>query len=184
MLAGSRLVAVGAGLVLTAVCAGCSSPLGLLNPNFALTLGLAGEQVATLPGDAPGLLVSVENRTNRWVDVVVSYRDGEDNASTYTTLVGPRDKGGQMLVCPVREITLGAVSDLEAVGAIVYLVDEMDQIEDPTQVPYLEVDPFGTLLREGVNYDCGDELLFVVQTSTNTRSGYRTFGFIRRQGSP
>lgn len=184
MLAGSRLLAVGAGLTLTAVFAGCGSPLGLLNPNFGSVLGLSGEQVATLPGDAPGLLVSVENRTGRWIDIVVSYRDRDDNATAYTTLVGPWDKGAQMLVCPVREITLGDVSDLEAAGVVVYLMDEMDEVEDPTQVPYVEVDPFGTLLREGVNYDCGDELLFVVQPSSDTRSGYRTFAFIRRVGAP
>ena len=47
-------------------------------------------------------------------------------------------------------------------------------------IPYIDVEAFGVLLREGVNYDCGDSLLFVVEPSGVTRSGYETIAYFRR----
>jgi len=176
-------------LLLGAGLCGCGGALNILNPDFLAAVGL-GERVAALPGDAPGLLVKVENRTSRWAGVDVSFRDGQDTVDRFTTTLAPGDQNGQMLPCPIKEITLGDVSNLQTPGAVVFLADLTTGQQNGQQgavtaadAPFIEVDPFGVLLREGVNYDCGDELLFVVQPSGATRSGYQTFVFVRRSGA-
>lgn len=182
MVARSRRAAVGAALALSILGAGCSSPLDFLNPTLLSALG-AGQRVASLPGDAPGLLVAVRNGTDRWVDMVVSYRDIDDNVVNYTTVVKSGDKTAQMLICPVKELTLGDVANLGTPGVKVYLVSGATGAAGLANAPFLEVDPFGTLLRVGVNYDCGDEVLFTVEPSGAARSGYQTRAEIRRSGA-
>ena len=44
----------------------------------------------------------------------------------------------------------------------------------------IEVEPFGVLLRNGANYDCGDGVTFAVTNSGATLSGYQVFAFIER----
>ncbi|MBU0616232.1 MAG: hypothetical protein KKI02_00800 [Planctomycetes bacterium] len=178
--------AAAASLGLGALLAGCGlvgEVTNMFNPDLLSSLGM-GANVATLPGDAPGLLVAVENRTSRWASMVVSYRDSEDKVRNYTTLVAPGDKSAQMLVCPIGEITLGDVSNLKQTGARVYLLDTATA--DPNSVavaPFIEVDAFGVLLSEEVNYDCGDGVTFALLTSSTARSGYQAYAFIRRAGT-
>lgn|GEM_PF-1460231 len=157
----------------------------LFNPELFSNLGLPliGTRVASLPGDAPGLLVAVENQTDRWVSMVVAYRDGEDEVQTYTTVVAPGDKSAQMLNCPIKELTLGDVTNLDQPGVLLYLVENADVAGNTDildQAPYIEVDPFGMLLLDGVNYECGDGVTFTVRANSQASSGYRTFAFIRR----
>jgi hypothetical protein len=45
--------------------------------------------------------------------------------------------------------------------------------------PYIDVEPFGIVLQEGLNYECGDAITFSVQRSTETLSGYQIFAYIR-----
>lgn len=153
----------------------CVQATDFFNTDFLS--GLSGRN-ATLPGEAPGLLVAVENRTTRPAEVIVSYRDGDDAVTNYTTFVSPQDKNQQLLLCPITEITVGSVANLEASGAIVSLVPDATTALD--QLPYIEVDAFGSILREAVNFDCGDEVLFVLDESTRTSSGYEIIAFIRR----
>ncbi len=161
---------------------GCTGTItNLFSPDFLSALG-TGSSVASLPGEAPGLLVEVENRTDRWMQAVVSYRDGNDNVESFTTLVAPRDKTGQMVVCPITEITLGDVSNLSSTGARIFLIDVTGAV-DPDTAPFIEVDAFGALLQEEINYNCGDALTFAVSESTATSSGYRIFAFIRRSAA-
>lgn len=163
-----------AGLVLVG---GCADPTEILNPEFVDNLGRGSGNVASLPGDAPGLAVFVENQTTRWISAAVSYRDGDGNARSFTQVVGPGERTGQMLVCQIQEITLGNVSDLDAVGAVVYLSDPATgSLADS---PFVEVEPFGLLLRSGVNYECGDGVDFIVRPSSNTASGYQTYARLR-----
>ena len=164
---------------------GCNPLLqlpNLFNPDLFELLG-SGGKVASLPGDAPGLLVAVENRTDRWVQMVVSYRDQDEEARSFTTLVAPLDKSGQMLVCPIQEITLGDVSNLQLSGARVFLVDEISADTDLASMPFIEVDAFGVLLIDAVNYNCGDGVTFAVQASSQAASGYRVFAYFRRSGT-
>jgi len=182
MFSRSGLAVAGVGVALVVALAGCGTLTGFLNPDFLSALG-SGTQIASLPGDAPGLLISVENRTDRWVQIMVSYRDADETVQNFTSMVAPEDKTSQMLVCPITEITMGDVGDLSQAGAVVFLMDDVVDSGELLNAPYLEVDPFGVLLREGVNYDCGDELLFTVKSSSQTRSNYQTFVYIRRSGT-
>jgi hypothetical protein len=113
--------------------------------------------------------------------MVVAYRE-ESDADSYTSTIGPLDKTAQMLTCPITELTVGDVSGLDQSGVRVYLVDSLTG-DGLVGTPFIEVDPFGTLLKEGVNYDCGDGVTFSVQPSSTTRSGYQIFAYIRRAGS-
>ncbi len=174
----------GLGAVLCTALLGCGLlNLGeFLNADLLSSLGL-GSKVAALPGDAPGLLVAVENRTTRPCQVQVAYRDANDTVTSYVTDVSPGDRNAQMLVCPVVEITVGDVSNLDTSGARVYLVD--GTVTDPDALagaPYIEVEAFGVLLREDVNYVCGDGLTFTVEPSGQSRSGYQTFAYVRPSG--
>jgi hypothetical protein len=104
----------------------------------------------------------------------------------YTVMLQAQQHNAQLLVCPVTEITLGDVTNLSQSGAWVVLQDvqaaALDQAGAPVNVPFVDVEPFGVLLRETVNYECGDELQFLVQPSGATRSGFGTEVLIRRSG--
>lgn len=176
----SQLLAAVAGVLLCGSLVGGCPLLGeFLNSDFSQTVR-GTEQVAILPGEAPGLLVAIENQTSRWVEVVVSARYDEGAVDNYTTYLAEGDRSAQLLVCPVTEITLGSVSDLTQAGARVALVDELPEGATVDTVPSIDVEPFGVLLKEGVNFDCGDSLEFVVRPSSRTRSGYETIVFFRR----
>ncbi len=183
-----RLGIPAAGAALLGVLTGCGvlsyELTSLFNSDFLTALGL-GSAVASLPGDAPTLLVAVENRTSRWVAMTVAYRAGDDTPNSYTTTLAPGGKSAQLLDCPVAEMTLGGdVSNLSQSGARVYLTEpsggDVDSLEG---APYIEVDAFGKLLIDEVNYNCGDSVTFTVQPSSDSRSGYQTFAYIRRARS-
>lgn len=159
---------------LVAALSGCSGTVaGLFNPEFLTAVGV-GPKVAALPGDAPSVLVTIENRTTRPIAVVVQLRLADDSVDTFTAEVQSDDKTAQTLVCPVKEMTIGDLSDLSQPGAFIRL--GAGTVDDAT----LAVEPFGVLLKEGVNYNCGDGVTFTVLPSGATRSGYQTYAFIQR----
>ncbi len=184
------LFVAGLGLLLGGWLAGCGSlppPLNtlvqsftsLLNPEFLPSLGL-GTQAASLPGNAaPGLLVSVENRTARWAEITVSYRS-LGTPDQFTTTVAPHDKSGQMLICPIEEITVGDLNSPKQSGARVFLLDTVTDPNSLATAPFIDVDAFGQNLQEGVNYDCGDGVTFAVQESGAAQSGFQIFAYIQR----
>jgi hypothetical protein len=90
--------------------------------------------------------------------------------------LAPGAKSGATFICPVEEITLGDVSDLTAIGAVVRIGS------GGGSDPVIEVDPFGVLLREGANYDCGDRVTFRVVESDVSLSGFQIIAFIERSG--
>ena len=175
MLARIRMVAVVAGLTGGLLLAGCTSALSLFDPAFLTALGL-GSQVAGVPGDAPSLLVAVENNTDQILEAVVSYRTEDSGVITYSTRVAPGERTAQALICPIDELTMGDVSDITAIGALIRLGNG-DSVD-----PYIEVEPLGVVLKDSVNYNCGDAITFSVQTSGASRSGYRIFAYIQRAG--
>lgn len=164
-------------ILFTAIAISIASGLGcgaqLLDPDFLGALGL-GERSASLPGDAPAVLIAVENRTGRVISAVVSYRAGTDRVSTSNYTVQPNGKVSEAFVCPISELTLGDVSNLDQIGAIVRLGNGGDTD------PYIEVEAFGVLLKENQNYSCGDSITFTVSPSSDTRSGYRVIAYIQR----
>ncbi|MBK9120799.1 MAG: hypothetical protein IPM18_14565 [Phycisphaerales bacterium] len=178
---GATLVALGAWVGAV----GCTEQVSeLLAPGFFDLIG-AGRTAANLPGDAPAVLVAVENRTSRWSQLVISYRDADQAVQTYTASVPPQGRTAQLLSCPIGEITIGDVSNLTTAGARIYLVDSAYFAGGGTfdAAPYIDVEAFGVLLRDETNYNCGDELIFTVQASSATRSGYQLFAYVRRSGA-
>jgi hypothetical protein len=163
-----------AGLAAFVCTSGCvSSIASLFNPEFLSDIGL-GTRAASIPGAAPSILVLIENRTARVIDARLSWRIEGDRVETQVFTVLPDDSLGEALFCPVSELTLGDVGDLSALGAAVRLGNE-----GPND-PFVEVEPFGILLKDGANYDCGDAITFTVQPDSATLSGYRIYAFIQR----
>ncbi|MEW6251540.1 MAG: hypothetical protein AB1716_12905 [Planctomycetota bacterium] len=173
-------VAIAVGLMLALTGCGVLDISNLFNPDF---LAAQTNSVSALPAEAPGLLVWVENRTDRWVQMVVSYRDAAAAVQNYTTALAPVEKSGQMLTCPVEELTMGDLSNLQQPGVQVFLTVPAAGGLNIENAPYIDVDPFGVLLREGVNYDCGDAVTFTVQPSSASSSGYQIIAYIRRAGA-
>lgn len=158
---------------------GCIGLDGIFASELLSALG-GGSSVADIPGDAPAILVTLQNNTGRTIRAALSYRVEDLGVETVTYDIEPGEKTAQALICPIPEITLGNVSDSSATGAVVLLNEGSSDAE--FDAPYIEVEPFGVIMREGVNYDCGDAITFSVVTSSATRSGYQIFAFIERAG--
>lgn len=156
--------------------AGCGGLGSFLNPDFLTAVGLR-QQAATLPGESPLVLVEVENRTARRVIAKLSVRTEADGVLQRNLDIPAGDTIGEAFICPVTEMTLGDVGDLDAIGATVRLGDETNLD------PVIEVEPFGVILENSVNFDCGDRVTFAVQTSGATLSGYQIFAYVRRSGA-
>ena len=155
---------------------GCLSSDSLFNATFLQQLYGGGSGNADLPGDAPAIVAEVVNETNRNVEYRFTWRDGDGQIQERSGALSPGDSYAEMLICTIQEITLGDVSDLTATGAIVRLGD------GSTADPYIEVEAFGILLQEGINYDCGDSISFRILNSSATLSGYRVYAYVNRSG--
>jgi hypothetical protein len=175
MLRHIHVAAVLGGLAASLVPAGCTSALNLFDPEFLTTIG-AAKSVASLPGDAPTLLVAVENLTDKRVRTEVSYRTKGAGTERFSSSVEPGQRTAQALICPIEEITMGDLSNPKAVGASIVL----DNGTGSDAAPIIEVEPFGVILKDQVNYNCGDAITFAVQPSSATRSGYRIFAYFQR----
>ncbi len=160
-----------------AALAGCVGLTEFLNPTFLAALSPGGG-VADAPGEAPLVVIEVENGTSRVVEYRLTWRDSEGDISERTGTLAAGDKYGEAVICPVDEMTLGDVSNLNATSAVVRLGD------GSSTAPFIEVEPFGVLLQDGINYNCGDVVTFRVLPSQATLSGYQVFAFIRRAGVP
>jgi hypothetical protein len=162
---------------LTALLSGCAASISsLLSPEFLNAAGL-GSSVAALPGEAPAVLVELQNSTPRVIEARLAWRDSENQVVSRAGIVlGSGGKYAEAVICPVEEITLGDVSDLTATGAVVRL--GVGAADDPV----VQVEPFGVLLRDRANYNCGDVVTFAVEPSGVTASGYRVRALIRRSG--
>ncbi|MFO0838711.1 MAG: hypothetical protein U1D55_09295 [Phycisphaerae bacterium] len=170
-----KLAAVVAGWTIVG---GCASPLSLFNTDFLSQLGVLGGSTQ-LPNDAPSVLVAVENRTGRTIETRMTWRQGStssggSNVDELVNVVLPGDRQSTTIICPLDEITLGDIGDLTRVGAVVRLGN------GNPQDPIIEVEPFGVLLKDGANYDCGDAITFAVIPSSATLSGYQVYAFVSR----
>ncbi len=168
------------GLVLAATLVsatvGCVGLTDLLNPTFLAALSPGGG-VADAPGEAPLVVLEVENGTSHVVEYRLTWRDSEGDISERTGTLAAGGKYAEAVICPVQEMTLGDVSNLNATSAVVRLGD------GSVLAPFVEVEPFGVLLQDGINYNCGDVVTFRVLPSQATASGYQIFAFIRRAGA-
>jgi hypothetical protein len=172
-----RTIVAGAALALGLLVAdGCADIQNLLNPTFLQAIGVR-ESAASLPGEAPAVVIEVENGTQRVIEFRITWRDADAEIHERNGTLGVGEKYAEALICPVVEMTLGEVGNLDAIGAIVRLGG--GSADDP----FVEVEPFGVLLQEGINYDCGDMITFTILPSSATLSGYQSFAFIRRSGA-
>jgi hypothetical protein len=171
-----RAAAIG-GLLVCIALVGCSDLNNLLNEEFLSALG-ANSRAANVPGDAPALLVALENRTARTVEMRLTWRDEDNRVHERLRTLPPGTDIAEAVICPVEELTLGDVGDLTQPGAFVRLGN------GGSNDPFIEVEAFGFMLVEGANYNCGDAVTFAVQASSATLSGYQIFAFIRRAEAP
>jgi hypothetical protein len=174
----AKRIAAGVTCLLTgAVLCGCADLNNLLDPSFLGALGFSS-RAASLPGDAPAVVVAIDNRTARTIEVRITWRDDDNRVGERLRVLPPDTNVAEAVICPVTELTLGDVSDLNQPGAFVRLGS------GGSDDPFIEVEPFGVLLKEDANYSCGDEVTFTVQASSATLSGYQIFAFIRRAEAP
>lgn len=160
----------------------CLLPLGLGCTNFALTDLLSPTLVAelsntaspaSLPGTAQTVLVTFENRLDNPCRFEISYRTVNDQIPPpIMVTLGNDVQFAQAIACPVLEITVGDITDISEPGVFVGLAGQTDND------PFIAVEPFGVLLREGINYECGDGITFVLLESQATASGFRILAFI------
>lgn len=152
--------------------AGCAA-IPVLNPEFLAAIGL-GQTAAALPDEAPALVVGVDNLTNNTIDARISYRERDGRVIQQFYVLGPGEKTADSLICPIPEVTLGDVGDLEAIGAIVRLGG------GTPDDAFIEVEPFGVLLQDEANYNCGDQITFQIVPSGSTLSGFQVLAFVQR----
>lgn len=167
-----------AGLATVSALVGCTGFGNVFNDEFLTQIGL-GERVPTLPEEAPAITIEIENQTNRVIEYRISWRAGDADSLEFferTGTLAEGDKLAEAVICPVSEMTIGDVSNLDAAGAIVRLGGG-----GPDDA-FIEVEPFGVLLQNQVNYNCGDAVTFAIVPSAATSSGYQLFAFVRRSG--
>lgn len=165
-------IALAAGLA----SAGCGFSSQLFNAEFLNTIGFGG-QAASLPGEAAAAIVGVENGVANVIEFRLTWRDANGRVQERIQTLEPGVKFAEAVICPMEEVTLGDVADLTSTGAVVRLGGQT------SADPVIEVEPFGFLLQEGINYDCGDSVVFRVMTSGETASGYRIFAYLQRSGA-
>lgn len=171
-----RLAALGSACLLAAA-PGCGLSGEFFNPQFLSSLGV-GSKVAVAPGNAPAVLVEVENKTGHVIEANLSFRDANGDVQVRPIVVAIDDKYSETVICPMDEATLGTLNSSTSAGAVV-------RLGNGTAVdPLIEVDPFGATLVENINYSCGDSITFTVQPSSAASSGYQIIAYVRRFANP
>lgn len=155
---------------------GCVSPSTFLSEDFLTSLGL-GNNAANLPGEAPAVIIEIENRSGRTIEALVSWQGDGNLSSEREVVLLDGEKTAEVVICPVARMTLGRLGDLDSVGAIVRLTDGQ------SNAAFIEVEPFGRTLEDEINYQCGDAITFTIQPSNATLSGYQAFAYVRRSGA-
>lgn len=167
------VAATAAGCMLLTTSSACIDPTTFLNPQFLAELGLR-DQSSFIPGEAPAIVVVIDNKTDRQIEAQLSYRVGTSTVRTELRTLPPGTSTADAPLCPITELTLGDISNLELPGAIIRLGG------GTADDAFLSIEPFGALLKEGINFDCGDAVRFTIQASSATASGYQIFAFIQR----
>lgn len=142
---------------------GCSLASQSLNPQFMEVLGSPFAPIA--PGTAPFVLIRGINMTNQRVLFSFEWVPAGTLATTnYGFNVAADMDAGVLVSCPVSQMTLGNLDNPTTPGALIIFDDNTRQ----------EVPPLGRNLREGIDYFCGDVVIFAAVRDTSTVGGYST----------
>jgi len=169
----ARIVGLAAGLVAVCAIGGCNLlsdqatqelAQDNLNPAFLAELGTPISPIA--PGDEPFLVVRCLNMTDQRVVFFPSWASVDGTLVLGAPNIGPGTDVGFALPCaegsPVERITLGDIENPTTASAWIVFDDFTRQ----------ELVPFTKILQIGVDYECGDVVVFAaVQDNTNA-SGY------------
>lgn len=172
-----RILAVAKVSIAAVFCAsmGCVTPSTFFSEDFLTALGF-GDTAANLPGEAPAIIIEMENRSGRTIEARVTWQDDGSTSRERLFVLADGEKFSEVVVCPIARMTLGQLGDLNSAGAVVRLGD------GSADSPYIEVEPFGRILEDQINYQCGDAVTFTIQPSSTTASGFRAFAYVRRSG--
>ncbi|HUW84624.1 MAG TPA: hypothetical protein VMZ31_17725 [Phycisphaerae bacterium] len=142
---------------------GCSLASQSLNPQFMEVLGTPFAPIA--PGTAPFVLIRNINMTDHRVLFRFEWIPAGTLASAASGFnVSAGLDGGILVSCPVSQITLGSLDNPTTAGALVIFDDNTRQ----------EIPPLGRNLREGIDYFCGDVVIFAAVRDSSTVGGYST----------
>jgi len=153
---------------------GCNLVSQSLNPQFMEVLGTPFAPIA--PGTAPFVLIRNINMTDQRVLFNFEWIPAGTLASAnFGFNVSAGLDGGVLVTCPVSQMTLGDLDNPTATGALVIFDDNTRQ----------EIPPLGRILREGIDYFCGDVVIFAAVRDTSTVGGYSTiYGVIDGSSQP
>ena len=134
-----------------------------LNPQFAQRLGLPLSPVPLAPGDEPFLVARVLNMTDQFAVARLSWEDSTGEAFVSRALnLTPGSGVGLVLECDVPRLTVGDVKNVGVSGVSVVLANNTR----------IEVLPQTRALEDGIDYLCGDLVIFALVDTPLTPSGY------------
>ncbi len=145
-----------------------------LNPQFMEVLGTPYAPVA--PGTAPFVVIRVLNMTDHQVIFYISIEPANgEPIQPITANVNSGFDGGMALSCPIPRITLGDVTNRDATGALIVFDENTRQ----------EIPALSKILRDGIDYFCGDLIVFAAIKDNSTVGGYSLiYGVLDGSGQP
>lgn len=148
-------------LAVLATVLGCTNIVSSsLNPQFLEVLGTPYAPVA--PGTAPFVVARVLNMTDHRVLFFVSFEPTSQEPGTFTFNVDADTDSGLVFSCPTHRLTLGDITNRDATGALIIFDDNTRQ-----EIPALR-----KILRNGIDYFCGDLIVFAAIKDSSTVGGY------------
>jgi hypothetical protein len=150
-------------LIALAGLGGAAAVLFGCNPNLGNLVGKSAGPVA--PGSAGLVLAHVVNATSSDAQVFVGFEAPlffpQPIAGDFTILAG--SEHGIVLPCPVRRLSLGELDDASA-DAIVLTLEDGGKVT-------LTSGAFPYQLQQGVDFNCGDTVLFTMIQDRTSASG-------------
>jgi hypothetical protein len=138
--------------------------LAVLGCNPVFLNQISGGGFAPLaPGDTPYVLTHVINSSSYTIDVLLSLDVPALLGQPLTvslTGIEPGSERGDLEACPVNRIALGSITD-QTETAISFTTDDGARVSIPSSA-------FPFILESGVNYDCGDAVLFTIIDDRNS----------------
>lgn len=152
------------GLLAVAMGGLLSATTGCLNPNLANSI--TGGVLPTAPGDLPFVLVRVVNRSSAVIESTQVVADtGLPDLDTFGFAGIDAGVGdwGIVFACPVLQIGLGDVEEARSTAMVVTFPGGAT-----VQVPNT-----GLTVQAGVDFNCGDTILYIVSDAPGSPFGVR-----------